>query len=60
MNYKIINNIFEIREGDTLQIYDNNRWLDLGKINDKRRAALDLNKHNFKVEGKPVRVIRVA
>lgn len=58
MNYTIIDNIFQIKEGDVLQICENNCWTNLGKINNKRWAALDLSKHNFIISGKPARVIR--
>jgi hypothetical protein len=62
MNYpkngKIINNIFQIKNGDVMQIYENNHWSDLGVISDARRAAVSLNSSNFTMLDMPARVIR--
>ena len=62
MNYpkngKIINNIFQIKNGDVMQICENNCWADFGVISDARRAAVALNNSNFHILDMPARVIR--
>lgn len=55
---RVINNIFQIREGDRVQICEDDNWTDLGKISNARVAALDLHKKNFILCGKPARVVR--
>jgi len=57
-NGKIINNIFQFRNGDILQICEDNRWTDLGVINDSKSLAVDMARNNFTVLGKPGRVVR--
>lgn len=54
----IVDNIFEIENGDVMQICEDGLWTDLGTIKDKRDAAIKLAKHNFIIMNKPARVIR--
>lgn len=58
MNNIIIDNIFQIRVGDIVQIYEDGEWTDLGKVLDARSAAVDMYKNNFKIGSKSCRVIR--
>ena len=56
----IIDNIFEFKIGDIVEIFDAERWSILGHINDPKAAALDFHRNNFTIMGKPARVIRRA
>lgn len=53
-----IDNIFMIESGDLIQILEGGEWTNLGVISDKRMAAVALGRSEFKIMGKPVRVIR--
>lgn len=58
MSEVIIDNIFQIKNGDILQICEDGLWSDLGRITDARGAAMDMYHNNFIIDGKPARVIR--
>lgn len=54
----IIDNVFQIKVGDIVQICEDGNWIDLGKVRDARTAALDMYKNNFKIGSKLARVVR--
>jgi len=57
-NSKIINNIFQFKNGDILQICEGGIWTDVGTINNSRAAALAMNSSGHTVLGLPARVVR--
>lgn len=54
----IIDNIFQIQNGDIMQICEDGIWTDLGVIKNSREAAKDMNKNNFTLMNKPARIVR--
>lgn len=58
MSEHIVENPFQFRAGDFLQIREDNLWTDLGRINDPRALAVEYISRNGFVMGKPARVIR--
>lgn len=54
----VIESVFRYKNGDVMQIMEDDVWTDLGIINDHRAAAVDHARNDFKVFGKPVRVVR--
>lgn len=54
----IINSVFDFKVGDIIQIFENNCWGILGHIKDPKIAAIDFQRNNFTILGKPVRIIR--
>ena len=57
-NSKIIENIFQFKNGDILQVCDDGMWSDLGIINNSRATAVAMNSSNYTVLGLPARVVR--
>jgi hypothetical protein len=58
-NRKIIANIFQIKFGDIIQIFDDGIWSDVGFIKYPKVAAVGLHKSKFTILNKPARVVRV-
>lgn len=60
MEDQVIDNFFQFREGDIIQILDDeeNDWVDLEYILDKRKVAFLFATNQNYVSGCPTRVIR--
>lgn len=54
----VIESVFRYKNGDVMQIMEDDVWTDMGIITDHRAAAVDHARNDFKVFGKPVRVVR--